>query len=467
MGLAWRKTWNCFPPIGLTRPDDPAKIVSGLAIVARTVAGRRFNPIYLSDIRSFGRQTGAGAKERQLPFRMRKIFRRYGRMDYGLTEIQEEIRALARRVAQEKILPERARLDEEEEFPHDIIKAMAKSDLMGIYIPEEYGGLGGGAMELCLAVEEFSRVCGSIGVCFAANALGAYPFLLHGTPEQKQKYLPGLASGEIYAAFGLTEPNAGSDAGNVETTAILDGGHYVLNGTKQWITNAGVAHVYTVIANANPARGARGISAFIVDADTPGFTIGKKEKKMGIRSSSTCELHFNDARVPKENLILKEGRGFRVTMDTLDKSRPGVGAQAIGIAQGAYDQAIEFATQRIQFGQPVSSFQAVQHMLADMATAIQAARLLIYHAARASDADDPEGSKLAAMAKVLASDTAMKVTTDALQVCGGTGYMRDYPMEKYMRDAKITQIYEGTNQIQRNVIALELIKEQARKSKGK
>jgi alkylation response protein AidB-like acyl-CoA dehydrogenase len=386
-------------------------------------------------------------------------------MDYGLTELQEEIRNLARQVAKEKVLPERARLDEEEEYPHEIMKSLAQSDLMGIYIPEEYGGLGGGCLELALAVEELSRVCASVAVCFAANALGAYPFLLHGSDEQKEKYLPKLASGEYYAAFGLTEPNAGSDAGNIETTAIADGDHYVLNGTKQWITNGSVAQVYTIIAKTSLTRGMRGISALIVDRDTPGFTVGAHEKKLGIRASSTTELHFDDCRVPKENLIRKEGMGFRVTMETLNKSRPGIGAQAVGIAQGALDQALEFATERVQFGQPISSFQAIQHMLADMATQTEAARLLVYQAARAGDAGDAQAPKLAAMAKVFASDVAMKVSVDALQVCGGTGYMRDYPVEKFMRDAKITQIYEGTNQIQRNIIALELVKELAKKKK--
>ncbi|MCX7016091.1 MAG: acyl-CoA dehydrogenase family protein [Candidatus Sumerlaeota bacterium] len=388
-------------------------------------------------------------------------------MDYGLTELQEEIRSLARRVAEEKVLPERARLDEAEEYPHEIMKSLAKADLMGVYIPEDYGGLGGGCLDLCLAVEELSRVCGAVAVCFAANALGAYPFLLHGSQEQKKKYLPKLASGEMFAAFGLTEPNAGSDAGAIQTTAIPDGDCYVLNGTKQWITNAGVAGVYTIIANCRPERGPRGISAIIVEAGAPGFTVGAKEKKLGIRASATCELHFDNCRVPKENLILKEGMGFRVTMETLNKSRPGIGAQAVGIAQGALEQALEFSTQRIQFGQPVSSFQAVQHMLADMATQIEAARLLVHHAARASDAGDPQAPKLAAMAKVFASDVAMKAAVDGIQICGGAGYMRDYPMEKYMRDAKITQIYEGTNQIQRNVIGIDLVKEFNQRKKKK
>jgi butyryl-CoA dehydrogenase len=384
-------------------------------------------------------------------------------MDYGLNEMQEMVRDLARKIAEEKILPERARLDDEEAYPKEIMKTLSDSDMLGIYIPEEYGGMGGGCMELSIAIEELSKVCGGVAVCYAANALGAYPIILHGTEEQKKKYLAELASGKMLAAFGLTEPNVGSDAGAVETTAVRDGDSYVLNGTKQWITNASEAHVFTIIASTNRDRGARGISAFIVERDTPGFTIGKKEKKLGIRCSPTCELHFEDCKIPHDNMLYKENRGFRVAMDTFDKSRPGIGAQAVGIAQGALDEAIAFAKTRVQFGQPISSFQAIQHMLADMATQIEAARLLVYHAARAIDSDAKDASKLAAMAKVFASDTAMKVTIDAIQVCGGTGYMRDYPMEKYMRDAKITQIYEGTNQIQRTIIALALVRESSKK----
>lgn len=380
-------------------------------------------------------------------------------MQYGFSELETMAKEIAEKVAKNKVLPRRAELDETEEYPHDIMKECAQADLMGVYIPEEYGGLGGGALALCLAVEELSKVCGGTAVCYAANALGSYPIILHGTEEQKQKYMPKIASGEWYAAFGLTEPNAGSDAGSVETTAVLDGDHWVLNGTKQWITNSEVAQVYTIIAATSKGRGARGLSAFIVEKGTPGFTFGAKEKKLGIRCSVTKELHFQDCRIPKENLLGKLNRGFRVAMDTLDKSRPGIGAQAVGIAQGALDQAIDFAYNRVQFGQKITSFQAIQHMLADMATSIQAARLMVYHGARAVDQGAKDASKLAAMAKVFASDTAMKVTTDALQVCGGTGYMREYPVEKYFRDAKITQIYEGTNQIQRNIIALELIRE--------
>ncbi len=384
-------------------------------------------------------------------------------MDYGFTEFELMVQETARKIAEEKIAPVKAELDETEEYPVEIMKSCAQADLMGVYIPEEYGGMGGGALALCLAVEELSKVCGGIAVCYAANALGSYPIILHGNDEQKNKYMHKIATGEWWAAFGLTEPNAGSDAGSIETTATEDGDSYILNGTKQWITNAEQAHVYTIIATTDKNKGARGISAFIVEKGTPGFSFGKKEKKLGIRASVTKELHFQDCRIPKANLLGRVGRGFRVAMDTLDKSRPGIGAQAVGIAQGAFDLAMDFAKSRVQFGQTIVSFQAIQHMLADMATQIEAARNLVYQAARAVDAGSHDASKFAAMAKVFASDTAMKVTVDALQVCGGTGYMRDYPMEKYMRDAKITQIYEGTNQIQRNIIALELIREYSKK----
>ncbi|HUT25898.1 MAG TPA: acyl-CoA dehydrogenase family protein [Sumerlaeia bacterium] len=379
-------------------------------------------------------------------------------MDFALSEMQEMIRDTAREIGEKIILPNRARWDEEELYPAEALEALAEAEMMGIYIPEECGGMGGGALDLCVAVEEISRFCGGVAVCFAANALGAYPILLHGSDEHKQKFLPKLASGEIYAAFGLTEPNAGSDAGSVETTAVRDGDAYVLNGTKQWITNAEEAGVYTIIASTNRKRGARGLSAFVVEKGTPGFSFGAKEKKMGIRCSVTRELHFEDCRIPAGCLLYKEGRGFRVAMDTLDKSRPGIGAQAVGIAAGAIEEALEFARTRVQFGQTIASFQAIQHMLADMATQVEAARWLVYRSAQAVDNDEPRASSLAAMAKVFASDTAMKVTTDAVQVCGGTGYMREYPVEKRMRDAKITQIYEGTNQIQRTIVALELIR---------
>jgi butyryl-CoA dehydrogenase len=379
-------------------------------------------------------------------------------MDFALTEMQQMIRDTAREIGEEVIKPNRARWDEEESFPVEALQALAKADMLGIYIPEEYGGMGGGALDLCIAVEEISRWCGGVAVSFAANALGAFPILLHGTEEHKKKFLPKLAKGEIYAAFGLTEPNVGSDAGGVETTAVRDGDEYVINGTKQWITNAGEAEVYSVITSTNRNRGARGLTAFIVEKGTPGFDFGVKEKKMGIRTSITRQLLFDNMRIPASNMLSKENRGFRVTMDTLDKSRPGIGAQAVGIAQGALEEAIDFARQRVQFGVPITSFQAVQHLLADMATATMAARQLVYRAGMAVDNEESNSSALAAMAKVFASDTAMKVATDAVQVCGGSGYMRDYPVEKRMRDAKITQIYEGSNQIQRTIIALDLIR---------
>ena len=382
-------------------------------------------------------------------------------MDYGLTEQQLMIQELARKVSEEKILPVRAELDEKEEFPYEPMKALAAADLFGIYLPEAYGGFGGGALDLCVAVEEISRICGGVAVSYAANALGAYPILLFGSEEQKQKYLPDIAAGRKYCAFALTEPNVGSDAGAVETTSKKDGDSYVLNGSKQWITNGGVAGTLTVMATVNRARGARGLTAFIVEAGTPGFTLGKKEKKLGIRCSDTRVLYFDNCRVPAANRLGREGDGFRVAMATFEKSRPGIGAQAVGIAQGAFEEAVKFAKTREQFGQKVSSFQAIQHMLADMATQIEAARLLVYQAAREVDRNSKESAKISAMAKMYASDTAMKVTVDALQVCGGSGYMREYPVEKMLRDAKITQIYEGTNQIQRSIIALAIIRESA------
>jgi alkylation response protein AidB-like acyl-CoA dehydrogenase len=382
-------------------------------------------------------------------------------MNYFLTEEQEMLRDLAREIADTKILPLRAELDETGEFPWGVVKVLASSDVYGVYIPEEYGGLGGGILEMVIATEELSRVCGGIALAFAASALGAMPILLFGSDEQKKKYLPPIASGEKLAAFALTEANAGSDAGAVETRAEADGGDYVLNGTKQWITGGGEASIYTVVARTKKGAGIRGMSAFIVEKDTPGFTFGKKENKMGIRASATRELVFQDCRIPKENLIGREGTGFVTAMRTFDKSRPGVAAQAVGIAQGAFDEAAKYARAREQFGQPIASFQGIQFMLADMATQIEAARALVYHAARVIDSGEKNIGKVSAMAKVFASDVAMKVTTDAVQILGGYGYMREYPVEKMMRDAKITQIYEGTNQIQRTIIASSVIKESA------
>jgi len=380
-------------------------------------------------------------------------------MAYLLTEEQKMIRDLARQIADEKIRPVAAEYDEKEEFPWPILKVIAESDLAGIYIEEAYGGMGGGVTELCIATEEFSKACGGIAVSYAASALGSYPIILYGSEDQKKRYLPDIAKGKKLAAFGLTEAGAGSDAGAVSTTAKKDGDYYILDGVKQWITNGGEAEIYTVIAMTDKSKGSRGASAFIVEKGTPGFEFGKKEKKLGIRSSATRELIFTNCKIPKENLIGKEGLGFIVAMKTFDKSRPGIGAQAIGIAQGALDHALKYAKERVQFGKPVSSFQGMQFMLADMGTQVEAARALVYSAARLIDSGAKDISKLSAMSKLFASDVAMKVTTDAVQVFGGYGYMRDYPVEKYMRDAKITQIYEGTNQIQRSIIAAEMIKE--------
>jgi len=382
-------------------------------------------------------------------------------MDYGLTEEQKEIVKIARQIATERIQPAAKELDEKGEFPTEILNQIAQSDLFGLYIPEEYGGFGGGALELCLATEEFSKACGGVAVSYAATALGAYPIILYGTDQQKLRYLPDIAAGKTLAAFAITESEAGSDASSVKTQATKDGDFYVLNGTKQWITNGGEAGVYTVIATTNKDKGARGLSCFIVEKGTPGFSFGKKEDKLGIRCSATRELIFTDCKIPKENLIGKEGLGFIVAMRTFDNSRPGIAAQAIGIAQGALDLTIKYAKERVQFGQPISSFQGIQWMLADMATEIEAARALTYSLCRMIDYGIKDVGKESAQAKLFASDTAMKVVTDCLQIFGGYGYMRDYPIEKYFRDAKITQIYEGTNQIQRNIIALKLIKETA------
>ncbi|HYA93819.1 MAG TPA: acyl-CoA dehydrogenase family protein [Thermodesulfobacteriota bacterium] len=386
-------------------------------------------------------------------------------MDYFFTPEQKMIRDLARKVAQEKMLPARAELDEKEEFPWEIVKISAEAGLMGVSMPEEFEGFGGGILEYCLVAEELSRVCLGIATSIVASGLGAMPILLFGNPEQKKKYLPDIAKGKKLAAFGLTEADAGSDAGAIRTTATRKGDGYVLNGTKQWITNGGEAETYSVIAMTDRSKGPRGASALIVEKGTPGFDFGKKEKKMGIRSSATRELVFQDCFVPKENLIGKEGMGFIVTMRTFDRTRPGVGAQGVGLAQGALDEAVRYAREREQFEKKIISFQAVQHILADMATLVEAARALVYSVARYIDqSENPkEISKVSGMAKVFASDVAMKVATDAVQVFGGYGYMRDYPVEKMMRDAKILQIYEGTNQIQRNVIGLELNKEYAGK----
>jgi len=379
-------------------------------------------------------------------------------INYFLSEEEEMIKELARKIAEEKIKAQRAYYDETQEFPWDIVKIMAESDLFRIFIPEEYGGFGGGVMSLTLAVEELSRGCAGIALAYAGTALGTFPILLFGNEEQKKKYLPRIAEGEL-TAFALTEAQAGSDAGNIKTRAEKRGDYYILNGTKQFITNGGEAGIYTVIALTNPEKGARGASAFIVEKGTPGFSFGKKENKLGIRASATRELIFQDCKVPKENLLGKEGMGFLIAMRTFDYSRPGVAAQALGIAQAALEEAVKYAKQRVQFGVPIANFQAIQHMLADMAMKLEAARALTYQVARNIDAGETKITKESAMVKCLASDVAMEITLNAVQIFGGYGYMKEYPVEKLMRDAKITQIYEGTNQIMRNIIASQLLKE--------
>jgi len=382
-------------------------------------------------------------------------------LEYFLTEQQKTIKSLARRIAEERVLPVRAALDEAEEFPWDIVRDLANADMFRVFLPEEYEGLGGGCLDLCLVVEELSRICSAVAVTYAASALGSLPLLEYGTEEQKRKYLPDIASGKKLAAFALTEATAGSDAIAIKTTADRGNGGYVLNGTKQFITNGGEAELYTVIALTDKKKGARGASAFLVEKDTPGFSFGKKEKKMGIRASATRELVFRDCLVPEANLIGREGMGFIMTMKILDRSRPGIGAQAIGLAQGALEAAVNYAEQRVQFGKPIISLPVVQDKLANMATELEAARALVYAVARAIDGGAKSFTEESAMAKVFASDMAMKVATDAVQILGGVGYMRDYPVEKMMRDAKIMQIYEGTNEILRMAIAIELRKRKA------
>ena len=365
-------------------------------------------------------------------------------MDYFLTEDQLEIQEIAKRIVVLIM----------------IMKVMAQSDLFAVLVPEEFDGLSGKVSDLSIVMEELCTVCSGIALGFGATGLGISPILLSASNEQKQKFLPQVASGEKLAAFALTEANAGSDAGAVETTATPDGDSYILNGTKQWITNGGEADIYTVFAMTDKTKGARGCSCFIVEKGSEGFTFGKKENKMGIRASTTKELIFENCRVPKKNLIGREGTGFMIAMKTFNHSRPMVGSQAVGIARGALEAAVAYSKERHQFGKPIASFQMVQGMLADMAMQVEAARALVRATSRMMDEGKTKNyAKESAMAKTFASDVAMKVTTDAVQILGGYGYMKEYPVEKMMRDAKITQIYEGTNQIQRGIIASNLLKE--------
>ena len=405
-------------------------------------------------------------------------------MDYDLTEIQQEIVKTSREVAQKKIKPVREHYDKSEEFAWPIVEEFRKADLFGLYIPEKYGGLGGGVLELSLCLEELSKACGGIAMAIGASGLGGVPMLMFGTPEQRERWMPDLATGKKLGAFNITEPGAGSDATATKATARLEGDHYVINGIKNFCTNGEVADLYVIFASTNPNRGARGITAFVVEKGTPGFTFGKKEEKMGIRASPTYELVFKDCKVPVANRLYDEGRGLRVAQATFDVSRPCIGAQALGIAQGAMEETISYIRQRKQFGSTVITFQAIQHMMADCATKIEAGKALVIATAKAIDRhlvaaiqkgveenkiiydameemDYPRWTKESGMCKVFCSDAAMQITTDCVQMCGGIGFMRDFPVEKYMRDAKVTQIYEGTNQIQRNEIAAMMIKEAA------
>jgi len=379
-------------------------------------------------------------------------------MNFRLTEEHEMIRKMVRDFAKNEVAPTAAERDEEERFDREIFDKMAELGLTGIPWPEEYGGIGSDYLAYCIAVEELSRVCASTGVTLSAHtSLAGWPVYKFGTEEQKQKYLKPMAQGEKIGAYGLTEPGSGSDAGGMKTTARLEGDHYVLNGSKIFITNGGVADIYIVFALTDPEKRHKGVSAFIIEKDFKGFSVGKKEKKLGIRSSPTTEIIFEDCMVPKENLLGQEGEGFKIAMMTLDGGRNGIAAQAVGIAQGALDAAIEYAKERHQFGKPIAANQGISFKLADMATSVEAARLLTYQAAWLESQGLPYG-KESAMSKLFAGDTAMRVTTEAVQIFGGYGYTKEYPVERFMRDAKITQIYEGTQEIQRLVISRMLTK---------
>ena len=379
-------------------------------------------------------------------------------MNFELTKTQELFRQMIREFADREVKPLAAGIDEQERFPEETVRKMGPLGIMGIPVPKEYGGAGGDNIMYSIAVEELSRVFGTTGVVVSAHtSLCVAPILENGTPEQKAKYLPRLCSGEWIGAFGLTEPNAGTDAAGQQTTALLEGNEWVLNGSKIFITNAGPAHVYVVMAMTDKSLGTKGISAFIVESGTPGFSVGKKELKMGIRGSATAELIFENCRIPKENLLGKEGKGFGIAMKTLDGGRIGIAAQALGIAQGAMDETVRYTKERKQFGKPISAFQNTQFQLADLETRIQASRLLVRSAAWRKDNGMPYSAD-AAMCKLFAAETAMDMTTKAVQFHGGYGYTREYPVERMMRDAKITEIYEGTSEVQRMVISANLFK---------
>ena len=377
-------------------------------------------------------------------------------MDFHLTKEQLMLRKMYREFAENEVKPLAQEIDEEERFPMETVEKMAKLGMMGIYFPKEYGGAGGDVLSYAMAVEELAKVCGTTAVILSAHtSLCCAPIFEHGTEEQKRKYLPDLLSGKKIGAFGLTEPGAGTDASGQQTTAVLEGDHYVLNGSKCFITNGNVADTFVVFAMTDKKAGNHGISAFIVEKGFPGFSTGKHEKKMGIRGSSTCDLIFEDCIVPKENLLGKEGKGFKIAMMTLDGGRIGIASQALGLAEGAIDEAVKYTKERVQFGRPISKFQNTQFQLADMACRAQAAQYVVYAAAMKKQNHEPY-SDAAAMAKLFAAETASDVTRRAVQLFGGYGYTREYPVERMMRDAKITEIYEGTSEVQRMVIAKSL-----------
>lgn len=372
---------------------------------------------------------------------------------FNLSEEHVQLQQTFREFAENEVKPLAKELDETERFPTETVQKMAEMGMMGLPIPEELGGSGVDQLGYVLAVEELSKVCATTGIILSAHtSLCCWPIMTFGTEEQKEKYLKPLASGQKLGAFALTEPSAGTDASMQKSTAVLDGDHYILNGNKVFITNAGAADVFIVFAMTDKEQGTRGITAFILERDMPGFTMGKPENKMGLRASSTCELVFDNVRVPVENRLGAEGKGFKIAMATLDGGRIGVGAQAVGIAQGAIDEAVKFTKERIQFGRRISQFQNTQFTLADMQTRTDAARMLVWRAAAAEQECQPY-THLAAMAKLFASETASYVTNRAVQLCGGYGYTKDYPVERMMRDAKVTEIYEGTSEVQRMVIS--------------
>jgi len=378
---------------------------------------------------------------------------------YYLSDDQRAIRDLARQIARERIAPLAARVDETGEYPHEQLKLLAQQGLMGLHIPEEYGGSGAGALAFCLAAEEVAWACAATSTIFLVQNLGGYPITLAGNEEQKRRFLPRLATGEMTAAFSLSESGSGSDAAAMQCAAVRKGDRYVVNGSKMWVTNGSHADVITVFVTTERAQRAKGVTALLVGPGMKGFSVGKNEKKLGIHGSPTVALHFSDCEVPVENRLGDEGGGFKLAMKTLEQSRPTIGAQAVGIAQAALDAAAAYAKERRAFDRPIAELQGIQFMLADMAMAVHASRLVVHHAAGLIDRGASSTALAASIAKCLASDTAMKVTTDAVQIFGGYGYTREFPVERYMRDAKITQIYEGTNQIQRMIIAEQLLGE--------